>query len=669
MNSIGEDIMSAIAGIYDQKEVVPRHVGNLMMQALRKFPADDIQTWNKDHVFLGCHAQWITPESIGEPLPFYDYERQLAITADAMIDNRKELFDQLGVDREERKVMPDSQLILFAYAKWGDEVVKHVIGDFAFMIWDEKRQKLFGARDFSGTRALYFHHHHQRFAFCTVMEPLLRLPCIKKQLNEEWLAEYLAISTMIDTVDVVNTVIKDIQQVPPSHTITVMNGKVKLTKYHVLSFNEKIRFKTDGEYIEAFQNVFQKAVDSRLRTYKDVGAHLSGGLDSGAVVGFAAKTLRKQNKRLQTYSAIPVNDFVDYTSKNYYPDERPFIKKTVDYVGNIDDHYLSLEDRNSYKDIDDWLDIIETPYKFFENSFWMRGIFEQARKDGMGILLNGQKGNFTISWGPASEYYAHLLRSAKWFRLTRELKAFSRNLGIRRKKLLKDITKQAFPFLDNEEDYQFPMLINPNFAKEKNVFQNLEKFRIGADGFNGLTISTIRKHLFYNEFIWDSIGKATSKLSLKYGIFMRDPTDDIRVIHYCMSLPLDQFVNNGRDRALIRNATKGYLPDDVRLNQTKYGIQAADWIHRMTPCWGDFIQEVKQLLNDKDIAQYLNKESIRKALTTAMKITKGDSAFNPELRMLMRSIIVYRFLQSFDLKGGETYEKGMEKTTLRNVAY
>lgn len=73
------------------------------MKAFEKFPADDIQTWHKDNIFLGCHAQWITPESIGEQLPFYDYQRQIAITADAIIDNREELFERLQIDREDRK--------------------------------------------------------------------------------------------------------------------------------------------------------------------------------------------------------------------------------------------------------------------------------------------------------------------------------------------------------------------------------------------------------------------------------------------------------------------------------------------------------------------------------------------------------------------------------------
>ena len=121
------------------------------MRALEKFPADDIRVWHNENVFLGCHAQWITPESIGEPLPFYDSERQCTITADAIIDNREELFERLQVERSKRKTMPDSQLILLAYYKWGEDSPKYLVGDFAFMIWDERKKKLFGARDFSGS--------------------------------------------------------------------------------------------------------------------------------------------------------------------------------------------------------------------------------------------------------------------------------------------------------------------------------------------------------------------------------------------------------------------------------------------------------------------------------------------------------------------------------------
>lgn len=133
--------MSAIAGIlhFNNEPVNPK-AGMNMMQTLSRYPADAVQTWQNQQIFLGCHAQWITPESIREQLPFYDYEKQLVITSDAIIDNRTELFERLQVHHALRKEMPDSQIILLSYEKWGEDCAKYLVGDFAFMIWDEKNE-------------------------------------------------------------------------------------------------------------------------------------------------------------------------------------------------------------------------------------------------------------------------------------------------------------------------------------------------------------------------------------------------------------------------------------------------------------------------------------------------------------------------------------------------
>ena len=206
--------MSAITGIYHtNEEPINLLHGHTLMAALQKYHADDIKTWHSDKVFLGCHAQWITPESVGERLPFYDYARQCAITVDAIIDNRKELFERLQVRPTDQKDITDSELILLAYYKWGEDAPKYLVGDFAFMIWDEKRQKMFGARDFSGSRTLYYHKTNGRFAFCTTIQPLFSLPYIEKRLNEDWLAQYLAVAGMVEAIDSSITPYQNIGQV------------------------------------------------------------------------------------------------------------------------------------------------------------------------------------------------------------------------------------------------------------------------------------------------------------------------------------------------------------------------------------------------------------------------------------------------------------------------
>lgn len=649
MSAKQEEPMSAIAGIINfNKEPINRDYSLNMMKALEKFPADDIRVFQKDHAFLGCHAQWITPESIGEPLPFYDSERQCAITADAIIDNRDELFEKLQVDRTKRKTMPDSQLILLSYYKWGEESPKHLVGDFAFMIWDEREQKLFGARDFSGARTLYYYQDQDRIAFCTVMTPFFTLPYIQKELNEEWVAEFLAIPYNFESVDVSSTVYKNIKQIPPSHSMRVKDGKITFSRYNFLQEGEKLRLKSNEDYEEAFREVFQRAVSDRLRTYRKVGSHLSGGLDSGSVASFAAKELQKENKELHSFSYVPIQGFEDWTHISKIPNERPLIQSTVDFVGNIKPNFLDFNEKSSLTEVDDWLDALEMPYKYYENSYWLKGIYEEASNQEIGILLNGQRGNWTISWGHALEYQALLLKRLKLIQFAKEVYYFSQRLGGKKSRILSVVGKKAFPLLDRStEGYTYPLLINPGFAEKMNVIEKLQKQSIDVRGSSLLNAYEMKKTQFEQPYYWAINGTYATKLSVKHAIWERDPTNDLRVIQFCLAVPEKQYVQAGQDRSLIRRATKGFLPDNIRLNQKKRGLQGADGINRMLPAWDKFVEEIQQLSKDKTAEEFLNLSVIKNSLEKIKDNPSPKDVYEAEFRILMRSIIFYRFIKKF----------------------
>lgn len=646
--------MSAIAGIYHiNDEPINIEQGRNVMKSLQKFPADDVQTWHNERIFFGCHAQWITPESMDEQLPYYDYERQLVITADAIIDNRNELFQKLQINRSQRIEITDSELILLAYEKWGEEVPKHLVGDFAFMIWDMRKNQLFGARDFSGTRTLYFYCDEQKFAFCTIIEPLFSLPYIDKGLNEQWIAQFIAIPVTTDSVLTDETVYKNIKQIPPSHTIKVKNGRVEFSRYSNLVSGEKLKLKSNLEYEEAFKDVYEKAVVARLRTHKQVGSHLSGGLDSGSVVGYAAIALREKNKKLHTYSYVPVDDFVDWTKRYRVANERPLIEATVQHVGNISEHYLSFPEKNSYSDINDWIDIMEMPYKFYENSYWLKGIYEQAEQQGIGVLLNGQRGNWTVSWGHAINYYATLMKRMKFLRLYQEVNLYSNNIGVDRSRIFKLVGENAFPLLtrpnSRQEQNHFPEWINSDFAKRTNVFEKLEEHAVDVKGTSTIDVYEIRKNQFNQLHFWGLNGTIGTKLSLRHSMWERDPTNDIRVIQFCLSVPESQYVQKGIDRSLIRRSTKGLLPDNIRLNQRSRGIQGADGVHRMKKSWQLFIEELQQISNEQTtLSNFINVEVFRDSLEKIKGKPKPELFYEFEFKILMRSLVLYRFIRKIE---------------------
>ncbi|XEC95524.1 asparagine synthase-related protein [Paenibacillus tarimensis] len=642
--------MSAIAGAlnFNEEPICDESIGN-MMSALRVYPSNDVGIWQGGSIFLGCHAQWITPESVNEQLPRYDGQHKLAITADAIIDNREELFGRLQIDFALRKRMKDSELILLAYRKWGKDAPKYLIGDFAFVIWDEKKRRLFGARDLAGSRTLYYRYCGRRFAFCTVMNPLFALDGLKKEINEAWLAEFLAIPIILDTIDVHSTVYRHIGQIPPAHSFTVEDGKLVLEQYGSLAAPvEKLHLKSNEEYEEAFREVFREAVTSKLRTYRQVGASLSGGLDSGAVAGFAASPLRREGKPLHTYSYVPPSDFVDWTSRWYVADERPYIQAAVEHIGNIKANYLDFPDSNSYGVIDDVLGLMEAPYKMIENSFWLKGVLEQAERDDVGVLLNGGSGNYTVSWGPATDYYALLLRRLRFVHLYRELKLYGKHMEIGRARLVPIIAKQAFPFVTGPPfrsiKPDIPLLIHPDLAARTAVLDKLKNYDVGLTESSFDEFDARDDHLG-NPANFNHLGTSATKLSLRHGVRGRDPTSDPRVVRFCLSLPVEQYVQHGIERSIIRRATRDYLPDKVRLNVSVRGIQGADWIHRMTSLWPDVTRELEMLCSDSAASQYLNVTQIRESLAIIGRSPEPRLAYDQHMKIVMRSLIVYRFIR------------------------
>jgi asparagine synthase (glutamine-hydrolysing) len=292
------------------------------------------------------------------------------------------------------------------------------------------------------------------------------------------------------------------------------------------------------------------------------------------------------------------------------------------------------------------------PYKCFANSNWIKGIFEKSHDQGIGVLLNGGRGNLSISWGSALDFYAILLKKLKWIRLVRELHQYSMNVGGSRLRRLPAIGKIAFPFINRvfttDELYQPPMLINPELAKRTGVFDKLKDH--GMQVMRTPSESNIydgRKRHFEEVFPWNATGTMGTKLSLRYSLWKRDPTNDIRVIRFCLSLPEDQYVQNGLDRALVRRSTENLLPDKVRLNQRIRGVQGADCVHRMSPVWNTFIEELEQLSIDPMIAELINTQVLKAAISKVKQGPRPEYSFDPEYQLLMFSLIVHRFTRKF----------------------
>lgn len=640
--------MSALGGIIglNGEPLLPQAAW-LMEDALKTYTGDDLQRWEGERSFLACQALWLTSESIGSSNPYYDPASGLVVVADALLDNRDELFEAAGIPRRQRLSMSDTELILQSYLRWGEQSPEHLLGDFAFVIWDATRRTLFGARDLCGNRTLYYTRGSRQFAFSSAIAPLLALPQASSLLDEAWLAEFMAIPVMFESADPQATAYADVRQLPPAHSLRLSEGQLQLSRYGTLLPKQQLQLRSNGEYEEAFREELKQAVQCRLRTYRQVGVTLSGGLDSGIVASYAARKLAAQGKQLHAFSHVPARDFVDWTAHGRAADETPYIQATISHVGNTRANYVECAGESPLSGIDFWLDTLEMPYKYFENSYWVNGIFERAKGEGVGVLLTGAKGNNTISWGPVIDYYAQLLKQFQWFKLYKELHLYGKRRGIRRTRLLSLIGRRLLPWQlggAGVDASGMPPLIAPEFARRTAVWSRLDQAGVSLDNGSRLSSIAARREHFENLAIHNMTGNKSSKLSLRYGVWERDPTCDVRVVRFCLSVPMQQYVQNGLDRALIRRAAKHDLPDAVRLNHRVRGVQGADWLHRSLPAWPALLAELEQLCHDPQLSAYMNVEQIR--MTMRETVSPGvDQAFEPNTRFLVRCLILYRFLK------------------------
>jgi asparagine synthase (glutamine-hydrolysing) len=647
--------LSAIFGIIDlnNKEISDR-ISSRMLDKYNNYSLDNIKVVKDSHLYFGCGIQYITPESKQEILPGKNKAKNFLLTADAIIDNRAELSELLNISKEHSLVVTDSELIMMSYEKWGKASPKYLIGDFAFAIWDIEKKELFCARDCIGTRTLYYYISDKQFAFSTLMKPLFTVFDKDIELNERWITDFLALKGVIQETDCEETVYKDIFQLSPATTLTFSERGIEKEEYwNPLKDIKPLALASDKEYDKQFIKVLKEAVSCRLRSNGQVGIMLSGGLDSGSVASIGADLLSNEGRDLKAYSSVPFDGYQDKLPEYFITDETEFVNELRNKYKNIDLTYCQSQGKNSVTNIDELVEMFEQPYKIIENLYWIDEIIDKSSKDGCKVLLNGQYGNCTISYGKFFTHTLTLFRAHRFKTLAREIKHFSRLNHVSPMIVAKDVARTMVPFKlrktigtvkYRKNNSYSKIAANPELIEKWDVKRRFAKKNFNQDIQRFCDLDEMREFIV-NPAAFSHIGAIDTKISLTHGVMRRDPTKDKRVIEFCLSLPSDQFVRNGCERFLIRRAMRGILPDKIRLNTMKRGLQSADKLQRLMPKWEQIYRELELAIEDEDISKYIDKEKLKKELPS-IKTISDESDWNI-IRMFIIVLILSHFIKGF----------------------
>lgn len=607
--------MSAIAGLFYTNDR-PIAVADLerMSGALAAHGPDGSGLWRHGSIGLAQRLMCMTPEDRFEQQPLLSADGQVVLVSDARLDNRPELARVLDVPPPVHE-QPDSAFILHAYEKWGLDCPHHLVGAYSFALWDAGEQRLLLVRSPLGGGAVFYHHTPEVFAFATMPKGLLALPFVPRALNEEKLACYLARMGG----DPQATFYRSIYCLQPGHWLSVGRNGLTVQRYWQLDLNRQIQFPRDDDYVEAFKERFERVVSDHLRSLTPVGVLMSGGLDSTSVATTAARLLKRQGKRLTTFTEVPRAGFTGPVLNGRYADETPLVQAVAHLHDNLDLNLIRTDGRTFLDDLDRFFDYAEEPFPNTSNRVWWEAILQAAKQPGVRVLLTGDQGNLTISWN-GSGLLSHLLRQRQWGRARREARALAQR-GEARAAWRALVGQGILPLLPTSlwliaqrlrgnaamvstSSWRAYSPIHPDFAAAHKVESRARDQGHNVHGRWPADTRQIRYEVITGVGATSALGTGYRAM---FGVETRTPPLDVRLVEFCLALPEDQYLRDGQRRWLIRRAMADRLPPEVLGNRQR-GLQAADWFERLSAIRPQIVEE---------LAQFEQSELARRALDLA----------------------------------------------------
>jgi asparagine synthase (glutamine-hydrolysing) len=257
---------------------------------------DDEGIYINNNIGLGFRRLSIIDLKSGHQ-PLSNSDNSLWITFNGEIYNYRELRSNLAKMGYKFNTMTDTEVILNLYAKYGEDCLEYLRGMFAFVIWDDREKKLFGARDRFGIKPFYYYKDENQFVWGSEIKAILASEEIEKNVNLHSLDDYLTYGYIQKD----RSIYSFINKIEPGHCFSIKpleNTKLRIRKYWDIDFRPDYSKSTE-EWIELLQNGFKESVKLRLVSDVPLGAFLSGGIDSSSVVAQMASV---SDKPIQTFS-------------------------------------------------------------------------------------------------------------------------------------------------------------------------------------------------------------------------------------------------------------------------------------------------------------------------------------------------------------------------------
>jgi asparagine synthase (glutamine-hydrolysing) len=531
-----------------------------------------------------CAAELCTvPENLGIQQPVRPDWTRSAILFDGRADNREELAEYCGW-RRPLSGTGDPELVLACFEFGGIESIKRIVGPFAFALWDNQVQQLVCARDCFGMGQLYYAVTTEHFVFSSQLPALLGCSSVRRELDSEYLADYLANGYCFST----RTPLTGVRSLAPSHVLVVRNADVQIRRYYDLPEDAPVKFNRDEDYEEAFRNLFRTSVGRCLRASRAISADLSGGHDSSSIVSAAAKFYPELTLNSRSFRTMTI-----YSDQSADADERVWVNHVLAHypMPNV---RVNADDYPHFEDILEAAAFSSVPNGNIPIYPLLRAVQQSLETHDIGIVLSGIGAEPALirEW-PNPLHLADYLRKRQWRALLTESARWQRELQKPWLYFIRD--NWIRPLIRHTESEPaaswkcVPDWIDSDFAKRTEFIARAHRpvshrrFPTAASQFHYELIA--RAHVMFNR------GYTGLCFEQRFPFLYRP------LVEFMFTAPWDQKVRPGQHKSLLRRALTDILPDEIRLRRTKGG--GTDYAYRaLNSNW----HEIQPLLNDSVLA-------------------------------------------------------------------
>ncbi|NNJ64580.1 MAG: hypothetical protein HKP16_03370 [Xanthomonadales bacterium] len=493
----------------------------------------------------------------------------LTVCADARLSNGAELVRKIGQPPAyirpagDQPLKSDHDIILAAYEKWGPACVDHLLGEFAFVICDTRAGRLFAARDPFGERPLFYCHRDDSFLFFSRVLEATSWPGVPLEIDEERVGGFLIRG--LGGADPSRTWLKGLKRLPPAHSLSVDGAGLRVRCYWRPDPEPALELPTGDDYADAFEEVFDRAVQDRLPGPGSAASMLSGGLDSSTIVGLASRHRGIQGASpLPTYSGI--SDESDCIESRY-------VRAVIEGC-SVEPALIRPSDVPRFERE---LDRADANLAEPTEQTWclLMLLFLSARNDGHRHMLSGLGGDIVASLDP--NYPAYLFRFGRWRTALRELRSQHRHYFRKPPPTVADyfrlvrqaVTPAALRRLKLSSNLQVMLdrklansLVSDSLAAQLDL---ATRFRRRLEAESAELAPSLRQSHAMDIRVLSQGGGAEmyERLASVFGMECRHPLLDRRLVEFCLNLPWDQKCRDGWSKYAMRRVAERVLPSEV----------------------------------------------------------------------------------------------------------